>query len=39
VHELVELAKRLAAVSAEPAVTAENYKRALTAALALDPRP
>jgi hypothetical protein len=40
VDEPCELAERLSAVAAEPAVAiAENYKRALTAALALDPRP
>src|SRR6516164_4851717 len=39
VDEPCELAERLSAVAAQPAVTAENYKRALTAALELDPRP
>jgi len=35
--KLVELGEGLSPVAAEPAVTAENYKRALTVALGLDP--
>jgi hypothetical protein len=38
IDEPRKLAECLSAVAEEPVVTAENYKRALTAALELDPR-